>query len=263
MPDSGHFDGSAFRGIDDDATRTGAPLSAALEGRMTNNAQWLHERGGGAPARVYLGGSAGTLASRSLVPHSTRTGHLMHVQPYLVTRGLTEVALLVQISVEDIDCELQAELDGVAGPLVRVTNTAGAEQQFIELTAPAPSSLTERLVALTVWCRALRDEIPEPHPTHGVIITANGVGVDFAGQQFTTNADRMVFLFTDEGITFDADAPGPFVETDPVYRLIDYPTNGDGKLYQGDELRTLTQHYFELPIAYVTLRSIQIEARYS
>ena len=105
MPDSGYFNGTEFRGIDEDATRDEAPFSSALEGRMVANSAWLHANAGGSSVRRFIGSSTAVFTSESDNRKHSAVWTIFHQQLFLFTKGLSKIKFMIQATVQGVACD--------------------------------------------------------------------------------------------------------------------------------------------------------------
>lgn len=155
IPDSGYFDGSAFVGVDDDATVDAEALTALLEARIAADHQWLHANGAGAVTRHAVAGS-GVLAGYNDIFHTAATWASLIVQPFLVTRGLLSITVELWGTIQDYNTDVRLELVGFGR--VDATWTLGSpgdEQVYrsLTLTLPEPSQY-EYETDLILWGRS-------------------------------------------------------------------------------------------------------------
>lgn len=262
MADSGHFDGSTFQGLDDDATRNEAPFNAALEAKIANNNHFLHRFGGGTCVRRFLNGTAVEITTANRNYKNTFVWTSFHQQPFLLTKGLNKIRILMHLTVENYSLDLKADLDGVSyiGPTI---SPVASDNQFvvfeIELDTPIRN---DKVTLLALYARAASEAIPDPAPTPSDVQVANGVGYDLGVEEFTETTDRAIVTWQDNGQTFADPVPPPYTISDPIFRKLEYPTTGGNGKMALSPYNFGSYFYFEIEIARVTLRCIQINQEF-
>lgn len=179
MADSGYFDGSVFRAIDSDATSDNSPLSAALEGQISNNSQYLHRFGGGSVNRAMGAKDAFTPNSTNNQTHVSAVKATMFVQPFLVTRGLTKIFVnwygSNNYEDESLGVEVTLELVGFGEVSDIWSIVSPGECQFkqIILELPTPSDV-EFETDLILWCRSQVDPDNDVSEYDQLVVTSAG-----------------------------------------------------------------------------------------
>lgn len=265
MADSGHFNGTNFQGVDDDATRNTAPLSAALEGKIANNAQWLHENGAGTAVKRFVGGTTGLVNQKSFYPKNTLFG-IVHQQPFLVTKGLKIIQLLIQCTVEDHPISFEVGIDWPLTPkfYVEVEPTVGAIQQFvkIDIVLPTPADI-ERISRITISARSNKEAMPS-FPDTDDLLSNEGFGQKFGAAVAMTNiSNRVVVLYQQNlfgPIDLNSDERPQLAYADPIYRQ---PVLTGSTIKASYEYNLLGNfEYFELESSFITIRSISFRQEF-
>lgn len=131
--------GSEFRAIDSNAAADDEPMSAALEAHLANNHERLHRIGGGSAMRLGTP-TAATLTGDNVFQQASAGLSVMHMQPFLVTRGLSEVRIDWHGRITGYDLDVRLVLQGFG--VVEATWAQGGTNNVhrsITLTLPAPA----------------------------------------------------------------------------------------------------------------------------
>lgn len=135
---SDYYNGLAFRAIDSDAASDDEPMSAALEAQLANNHHYLHRVGGGSLVRCAPAEDA-TQAGDNVFEQASVGLSAILVEPFLVTRGLSEVRLDWHGRLDGYDLDVRLELRGFGVVDATWEQTTGNEPRVITLTLPAPA----------------------------------------------------------------------------------------------------------------------------
>jgi hypothetical protein len=130
---STYFDGSQLRAIDSDAAADGEPMSAALEAQLANDHHYLHRVGGGSVVKLGTPVGTGQTDDHCAVVGGLRLSSL-HYQPFLVTRGLSEVRIDWHGRIDDYDLPVRLELTGFGSSM-----RSGRRPAATRRTAPSRS----------------------------------------------------------------------------------------------------------------------------
>lgn len=192
MPLSSYFNGGSFRPIDDTAALDTAPLTAPLEAQIANNCQWLHTYGGGESLKAYRSGGAWT--GSDLTQYVGIKPHQIHHQPFLLTRGLAYVDVILTHVTTKYDMNLVV---GIGTQEVRATLTPWPThvQTTIRVEFPAPLD-AEYFTDLTIWASCTGYDDPTT-TTPDVIDWINEGVIRFhidGSQDLTTNRDRVLLI---------------------------------------------------------------------
>lgn len=232
MADSGYFDGSQFRAIDSEAATDNSPLSAALEGQISNNHQHLHRYGAGSVCRAM--GADGTSDQYALntQTHISVVPAVIFMQPFLVTKGLKRINVNWLGSVistnPDRGVDVTLELVGF-GSVQASWIWPDDANHFDSITLEFESALdVEIMTDLILWGQGQEDETFEVdrHEIH----EANGAG----GNIYLTPHTGHNCLTTNHwrGIIGYAVSPDPSIASilsylEPLYR------NSDAYIFTG------------------------------
>jgi len=146
MSDSGYFNGTFFRAIDNDCALDNHPLSSLVEGSIANNHQHLHREGGGAVTRHMGASGANSQYGNNFTSQVSLIESSIFMMPFLVTRGLKSVEVTwhgtINFEVEDIGVDARLELVGFGSsiPVQWQTNDVGANNLYtivLDLDMPA------------------------------------------------------------------------------------------------------------------------------
>lgn len=163
-----YFNGDQFRAIDSAAAADNEPMSAALEAQLANNQHYLHRVGGGAVVKLGTPSGAEWDDDNEVADWSYGLSSL-HYQPFLVTRGLTEIRLDWQGRIEDWDIDVRMELLGfgvVEGTWAEAGPANVHRTLILQLPAPAEYEFETDLVLWQIGKIGVVDGDPQA----GVII---------------------------------------------------------------------------------------------
>lgn len=258
---SNYFGGSEFRAIDSNAAADNEPLSAALEAHLANNQHYLHRIGGGSAMRLGAPSDA-TLTGDNAFSQASVGLSVMHLMPFLVTRGLSEVRIDWHGRIEDYDIDVRLALRGFGEVEATWEQSDGAgtnnELRSITLTLPTPAEYEyetdlilyqlgkpgELVGALTVG--KVSDGVVEVKPDHSFTSTvARGIAATVPG----------------------GDGPEARTLFEPIARLIDTDHSeggaGDAAILAGSTANGAGLRFSEIEIARVSMRSIQVTMRHA
>ena len=111
MPLSTYFSTPTFRAVDEDAALINQPLSSALEAQLACSHDWLHDRAAGSVSRI-MSPAAATLLGYNNTFHTSAVWASMLAQPFLVTRGLSQIKISFLGTIEAFNMNVRLELLG-------------------------------------------------------------------------------------------------------------------------------------------------------
>lgn len=252
MADSNYFNGQFFRTIDDSAAVDNKPLTAPLEGQLTNNVAWMHTYGGGQSLKAYRSGN--NWAGNDLTFYSSVRPMQIHHQPFLMSRGLTRIDITISHRVTLTDVTFTVEVGALP-----------------EVSATIPVSANHIHTVLRVY---IRNPVDVEYFTDLTIYsnTTLAPGSTSVFPDEVKWVQQGVLKYVEAGIadvTQDRDAalvlsPGEDENTNLQWLYVDHamknvPGASAMILYMNNDYNYQTGFVSQVPLSIVNIRSIQVD----